>query len=81
MRTTKELIEAFFNDEKLLSYEAPVEAFAPELSEEAIEALKTFGIKTVGEFQNMSADQVYELKCDDDLVSELLDHWYDIHEE
>lgn len=81
MRSTKGLLKAFLNDEKLVSRKAPIEALGPEMSEKAIGVLKKAAVVTVGDFQDMKFDQVCALKCGNRTLEEILSHWHDIQRE
>jgi hypothetical protein len=85
MKTWHEIAEAFRNDEKLLSLDAPIEALAPELHQDGIVALKAIGINTVRDFHGKTFDEfsialgkLDEKQCDWDLFNEILDSWLEI---
>jgi hypothetical protein len=78
MRTVKELLKAFMDDEKLLSRDAPIEALGPEMSERAIQVLKSVDIVTVGDFQDMRLPELGALNCERRIHREILSHWHDI---
>jgi len=77
-RTKKILEDMFFNDVKVLSRQAPVEALGPEMSEKAIETLKKAGIKTVGQFQDMEIGAVYALNYRKRIFKEILSFWHEM---
>jgi len=77
---TQELLEAFLNDEKIVSLNAPIEALGPEMSENAIKILKKTGVITVGQFQSMPIEQIYVLNYRTRKHKEILRHWRDIQD-